>query len=411
MTLLDSSGNVPIEAFFGGAAGGGKSVALLMAAAQYVEVPNYAALLLRRTYADLSLPGAIMDLSREWWGDSKARWVDDDKTWRFPSGATITFGYLEYEKHKYRYQGSAYQFIAYDELSQFTDSMYRYLFSRLRGADTLDVPVRMRSASNPGGQGHEWVKQRFLIEGPEKGRIFVPSSLSDNPSLHQENYRRALDELDPVTRAQLLEGDWDVQGEGAAFRRDWFEVTDSAPIIFERVVRAWDTAATAPTVNKDADWTVGVKMGKKPNGQFFILDVRRIQGTPREVQSIMYNTAREDGPEVEIYMEQEPGASGKQIIDHIQTSLLSGYAFMGIRSTGSKIVRAAPFSSQVQATNVAILRKPWLGPFLDELEAFPHGDHDDQVDAASLAFMQLTQGGDIRSATNAIASLFSWRAG
>ncbi|MDQ3223265.1 MAG: phage terminase large subunit [Gemmatimonadota bacterium] len=409
MTLRDEYGETPREAFYGGAAGGGKSFALMMAAAQYVERPGYAALLLRRTYADLSLPDAIMDVAREWWGGSAARWVEDDKTWRFPSGATVTFGYLEYEKNKYRYQGSAYQFIAFDELSQFSETMYRYLFSRLRRKKDLDVPVRMRCASNPGGTGHEWVKQRFLIE-KKPGRVFVPARLSDNLSIEQEEYRRNLDELDPVTRAQLLDGDWDVQGTGAQFRREWFEILEGTPQTYERVVRFWDTAATDATVDHDADWTVGVKMGKRPNGTFVILDVRRIQGTPRKVEELILRTAIEDGQEVEIYLEQEPGASGKQVVDHYAVRVLAGYSFMGIRATGNKVVRAAPLSSQAQASNVQIVRAAWMGDFLSELEGFPYGDHDDQVDAASGAFIQLTQGGDLRPATTDIRDMFAWRA-
>ncbi len=105
------------EAFYGGAAGGGKSDALLMAALQYVEVPNYAAILFRRTFADLALPGALMDRSQEWLSGTEARWNERDKTWTFPSGATISFGYLEHENHKYRYQSAEFQFIGFDELT------------------------------------------------------------------------------------------------------------------------------------------------------------------------------------------------------------------------------------------------------------------------------------------------------
>ena len=89
-----------LEALYGGQAGGGKSSALLMAALQYVDVPGYAALLLRRTYADLSLPGALMDRAADWLQPTDAHWNDTAKTWTFPSGATVTFGYLETERNK-----------------------------------------------------------------------------------------------------------------------------------------------------------------------------------------------------------------------------------------------------------------------------------------------------------------------
>ena len=72
-----------LEAFYGGAAGGGKSIALLMAALQYVDVPGYAAIIFRRSYADLSLPGALMDRAHEWLGSTDAVWHEQIKTWVF----------------------------------------------------------------------------------------------------------------------------------------------------------------------------------------------------------------------------------------------------------------------------------------------------------------------------------------
>lgn len=214
------------EAFYGGAAGGGKSSALLMAALEYVNVPGYSALLLRRTFQDLSKPGALMDRAREWLSSSGARWNEQKKQWRFPSGAVVAFGYLENEADIYQYQGAEYQFIGFDELTQFTERQYTYLFSRLRRLSGQNVPLRMRSASNPGGIGAEWVQQRFIPDNwlPEfgrdlaiiekDGRAFVPAKLVDNPHLDQESYQESLSELDDVTRAQLLEGDWQVRMRG-----------------------------------------------------------------------------------------------------------------------------------------------------------------------------------------------------
>jgi len=155
------------EAFYGGAAGGGKSDALLMAALQYVDMPGYSAILFRRTFSDLALPGALLERSTEWLKPTDAKWDDNKKTWHFPSGATLTFGYLEHENDKYRYQSSEFNFIGFDELTQFTESQYRYLFSRLRRLKGSEVPLRMRAASNPGGEGHEWVRaSAALISRP-----------------------------------------------------------------------------------------------------------------------------------------------------------------------------------------------------------------------------------------------------
>lgn len=217
------------EAFYGGAAGGGKSSALLMAALEYVHVSGYSALLLRRTFQDLSKPGALMDRAREWLAGSGATWNEQKKQWRFPSGAVLAFGYLVNESDVYQYQGAEYQFIGFDELTQFTERQYTYLFSRLRRLKGVEIPLRMRSASNPGGIGAEWVAERFIPDDwtPEMadqkpiwekdGCVFVPAKLRDNPHLDREDYEQSLAELDDVTRAQLLEGDWQVRERGNIF--------------------------------------------------------------------------------------------------------------------------------------------------------------------------------------------------
>ncbi|MCI0662607.1 MAG: terminase family protein [Acidobacteria bacterium] len=218
------------EAFYGGAAGGGKSDALLMAALQYADVPGYSALILRRTFADLSKPGALMDRAHEWLRGSGARWNEQKKQWRFPSGSVLAFGYLDNETDVYQFQSAEYQFCAFDELTQFTDRQYTYLFSRLRRLSGSDVPIRMRSASNPGGIGAAWVQERFIPDDwtPEQGtkvqvidkngRAFVPARLVDNPAIDQQSYEKSLENLDEVTRAQLLEGDWQIRPRGNVYK-------------------------------------------------------------------------------------------------------------------------------------------------------------------------------------------------
>ena len=159
-----------LEALYGGAAGGGKSEALLMAALQFVHVPGYAALILRKDTQRLQLAGGLIPRSHEWLANSGAVWNASRRQWTFPSGATITFGYLSNWLDKYRYGSSEFQFIAFDELTEFTEEDYLFLFSRLRKVQQLHVPLRMRSASNPGGIGHVWVKGRFVeARGQESG--------------------------------------------------------------------------------------------------------------------------------------------------------------------------------------------------------------------------------------------------
>ena len=358
-----------------------------MAALQYAEVPGYAAIIFRRTHADLALPGALMDRSRDWL-INKAHWTDETKTWSFPSGATLTFGYLETEVHKYRYQGSEFQFCGFDELTQFSETQYKYLFSRLRRLKGSEVPIRMRGASNPGGIGHGWVKQRFLVEGNTTGRTFIPAGLSDNPHVDQDEYRQSLSELDPVTREQLLMGDWDAGNEGQKFRREWFEIVKTAPSKMKKV-RYWDLAATEPRKGYDPDWTVGCKVGRTDDGTYYVMDIKRTRSSPAGVEALITQTTQLDGDDTEVWMEQEPGSAGVNTIDHYRRRVLPGYTFRGNRETGSKEMRANPVSSQSEAKNVKLVEGPWIGSFLDEIEAFPGGKHDDQVDAFTGAMGRL----------------------
>lgn len=223
------------EVFFGGAAGGGKSDALLMAGLQYVHVPKYAGIIFRRTYANLSKPGALMDRSMSWLTGTDAKWNEQKKIWTFPSGARIVFGHLEHENDKFNYQSAEFQFIAFDELTEFTETQYTFLFSRLRREKDIDVPLRMRSGSNPPQDtAGEWVQDYFVPEdfffdeedkpiiykthtsedGVTKRRVFVPSKLEHNEHIDLEEYNESLSYLDEVTRHKLRLGDWRVKKRG-----------------------------------------------------------------------------------------------------------------------------------------------------------------------------------------------------
>lgn len=205
-----------LEAFYGGAAGGGKSDALLMGALQYVHVPGYAALILRRTYQDLARSDAIMARADEWLHGTAAKWRAETRTWTFPSGATLSFGYFDTLADRRNYQGGAWQYVAFDELTQFPEAWYLYLFSRLRKTHQ-NVPLRMRSASNPGDIGHAWVHKRFVSPGATD-RPFIPAKLTDNPHVDASSYLEALSKLDSTTRKQLLEGVWIQDGSGLVYR-------------------------------------------------------------------------------------------------------------------------------------------------------------------------------------------------
>ncbi|MBQ4528951.1 MAG: terminase family protein [Clostridia bacterium] len=218
------------EALYGGAAGGGKSDALLTEALRQVHIPHYKALILRKTYPQLS---ELIDRSRELYSAAfpDAIFNETKHLWKFASGAKIYFGAMQHTADRINYQGKRYDFIAFDELTHFTWDEYSYMFSRNRpsGGGTR---VYIRSTTNPGGVGHGWVKERFITAAPPlttiyskmnvvspdgeltetvRDRIFVPSTVFDNEKLLQNDpgYIANLSMLPHRERQALLYGDWD----------------------------------------------------------------------------------------------------------------------------------------------------------------------------------------------------------
>jgi predicted phage terminase large subunit-like protein len=213
------------ESFYGGAAGGGKSTALLMGALQYAYLPGFSALILRRDIRRLRLSGGLIPKSHEWLIGRGARWNDQRTMWTFPQRppATITFGYLLSPLDRFRYGSSEYQYIAFDELTEFDEEDYVFLFSRLRRTRDKSAPLRICGAGNPGGPGHLWVKNRLVDRGRGSAAdqpVFVPARLTDNPHLDAQEYRQSLMNLPPVTRERLLHGDWSIE-ESGLFKHDW----------------------------------------------------------------------------------------------------------------------------------------------------------------------------------------------
>jgi predicted phage terminase large subunit-like protein len=305
-----------------------------------------------------------------------------------PVGVQVVYDLRVAEaSHYISFGGIISQNCGFDETTSFTESMYRFLFSRLRRLRGVAVPIRMRAASNPGGIGHGWVRQRFMVE-QDPQRAFVPARQLDNPHLDVEAYEQSLAQLDPITRQRLRAGDWDITEEGKLFKPHWFAVVPDYPRV-ARMIRFWDFAGTEVTLTRggelrnDPDWTVGLKLAEY-RGQYWVVDVRRARLSPKGVEDLVSQTAALDGAHVDIWLEQEPGSSGKAVIEDYQRRVLKGYAVYAQRSTGSKVERAKPASSAAEAGNIAVIAGPWNATFLEELSLFPQqGVHDDQVDTLS----------------------------
>jgi predicted phage terminase large subunit-like protein len=211
----------------------------------------------------------------------------------------------------------------------------------------------------------------------------------DNPFLPSEFYDNVKQQYSSALAAQELEGEF-TDLEGALFRRWWFGIDDQAPPFVQRA-RFWDLASTEPKKQgDDPDWTAGVLIQRSAEGIYHVLDVRRVRLTPAKVEALVRRTAEEDGRQTTVWMEQEPGSSGVNTIDHYTRNVLRGFQFRPDRVTGSKAERALPLSSMAEAGHVRLLRGAWNKDFLDEVEVFPLGTHDDQVDAAAGAFDKLT---------------------
>ncbi|OQX08798.1 MAG: hypothetical protein BWK76_23080 [Desulfobulbaceae bacterium A2] len=423
--FLSTSADIAV---YGGAAGGGKSYALLMEGARHINVPDYGGLIFRRTFTQIEIIGGLLDTAKKVYEPIGGVLVDNE--FRFPAKSVVKFAHMEHEKTRLSYQGAQIPYIGFDELTHFSWEMFTYLLSRSRTV----LPVRpvVRGTCNP--DPDHWLR-RFLawwidedtgfaihersgiiryfiiannevvwgdspddfvgrgydpIEYIPKSFTFIPSSLDDNQILMKADpgYRANLMSQPRHVRDQLLYGNWNARpSAGSFFRKAQFEVLPAVPPGARRQVRAWDLAATAG----GGDWTVGVKMSKLYDGRFVVEDVYREQIGAAKVKQTINNLASQDGVETWVRLPQDPGQAGKsQALD--LTRGLGGYRVQVKTVSGSKATRAMPVSSQAEVGNIAIVRGPWNDAFLRELENFTgsgKNETDDQVDAFSDAFDSL----------------------
>lgn len=434
------------ECLYGGAAGGGKTDGMIACPTRWLQHPKFRALILRRTLPELKQ--SIFDRAFEFYKaiDPGADFNKTENQWTFSTGAKLFFGHAEHEDSVHRYQGSAFQLIGFEELTHFTRAQYLYLFTRARSA--YGLPIRIRATANPGGEGHEWVFERWapwlnkrpnytgpraasgeilyfvpgrspedperylpggrteadellarwaLLSDDEKSatprpvsRTFIAAKLSDNPELikNDPGYADRIRMQDAVTRRQLLDGDWlATAAPGAYYRRGWFRFLDVKPAVVAARVRRWDLAST----EDGGDWTVGVRMALLQDRSFVVEDVVRARLRPAGVAALVLATAELDGKACHISFAQDPGQAGKAQVE-AYVRMLAGWVVRAEPETGDKTTRQAPFSAQCEANNVAIVRGAWNEPFLQTLEAFPtKGVHDDDVDAGGGAFTYLTK--------------------
>lgn len=425
-------------AIFGGAAGGGKSYALLLDPLRHLDNKKFGGIAFRKTGVQVRNEGGLWDESMLIYPLLGGHPRESFMEWRFPSGMSMGFSHLEYEKDVFNWQGSQIPWIGYDELTHFSKQQFFYMLSRNRSAS--GVKPRIRGTCNP--DPDSWVREfidwwigpdgfpikersgvlRWFIRlddkfiwrntkqeiheeygyGPEiqpKSVTFIPSKLQDNKILMEKDpsYLANLLAQNRVDRMRLLEGNWNVRAAaGMMFQRQWFTIIDAIPAGWIQSIRFWDRAATKPSeTNRDPDWTRGLKLYKYPDGRFVVADLKSTRDTPGKVETLIKATASQDTYAVRVMSQQDPGSAGVAEAEYF-IRMLSGYDVRTITFNKDKVTRAKPVSAQCEAGNILILRAGWNEEFFTELENFSDDPseygHDDIVDVLSGAFNGLSGG-------------------
>lgn len=425
-TFLGSSADIAI---YGGAAGGGKTWALLMEPLRHIANPNFGAVFFRRTTVQVRNEGGLWDESEKLYPVIGAAPKEHVLSWEFPSGASVSFAHLEHDKTVLNWQGSQIPLICFDELTHFSQKQFWYMVSRNRSM--CGVRPYIRATCNP--DADSWVAEfiawwidpetglpiperagvvRWFVRIndtliwadypaeleekhpgiPPKSATFLPAKLTDNAALMAADpgYMANLLALPKVERERLLGGNWKIRAAaGLLFKRSWVKVVDAAPTDLV-IWRGWDLAGTPKVDGNDPDWTAGTKIGKsKATGRYIVLHHVRERDTPHKIEALIENTASQDGRDVSISLPQDPGQAGKAQVATL-IKMLASYTARATPETGDKETRFGPFSAQCEAGNVDVLRGPWNEEWFMNLEAFPDATHDDDADSTARAFNTLS---------------------
>lgn len=421
-------------AVFGGSAGPGKSWCLVHEPTRHAHVPGFAGAIFRRTAPELQGAGSVWEKATDIYPLLGATMREHRMDARFPSGALVEFESCQYDKDLAAFQSKEYCYLAWDELTHFTERMFWYLIGRNRS--TCGVKPYARGATNPDfdsflrpiidwwigddgfpipersgvvrwmarveeeliwGDTREEVEKRTHGEGLMNSFTFVAATLADNPTMLEKDpgYEARLNLLSRVDRERLKLGNWNVRpSAGDYFQRYWFEVIDAKPADAVGRVRFWDKGGgTKMRQNDDPRyaWTVGVLVSKTTNGSFVVEHGVHLQGRPREVEDAIKNTAKADGRDVDVVLWQDPGQAGATDVDNF-VRLLAGWNVHGVPAREDKLTYAKPVSAQAERGNVKLVRGSWNERFLSEHENFPTARLKDYVDATSGAVLWLTDG-------------------
>ena len=417
--------------------GSGKTYALLLECLRHKDVPGFYTLFLRRTKAEIKLPGGPVDESRNIFSMfPEMEYSEAYMMWKFsknsPNTGKLQFAGIELEKDLENFKGSQVPLIIFDELTGFSERMFWYLLSRNRSS--TGVKPYIRATCNPVSEG--WVRKlvdwwiddagypiedrcgvvRWFVRRGEdthwydskeeaeaiwgedsmpKSFTFVNATVKDNLKIDPA-YEANLKALTRVEREALYLGNWNVKANsGTYFQKSWCEFVDQKSVPKPKSeMRAWDTASSEPSeVNPDPDYTAGVKIRLGEDGYYYIMHAVRDRKRPSGVKKMMRKYAEVDGLKCAIGIPLDAGGAGKAVFeDHAKN--LAGFKFKKCKTTKSKLERFEPFSAAAEAGLVKIVKGDWNDEFCKELENFV-GDgkgHDDYCDAVSDSFNNLSLG-------------------
>lgn len=435
--FMSSSADVVI---YGGAAGGGKTFALLLECLRHIKNKDFTAVIFRHSYNQITAAGGLWDTSYKVFGNVKG--AIGAKTpkyhWKFPSGASVGFAHIARNTDVQSWQGSQICLEGFDELCHFTDYQFFYMLSRNR-SDSGVIPY-IRATCNPDSDSWVakfiswWIDQDTGYAIPERsgvirymartdGKItwgdsreelirhgfedidiksvtFILSTLADNQILMKADpsYLSNLRNLPYVEREQLLNGNWKVKNAaGLMFKRSQVRMIPREMIKRDDILqlcRAWDLAATTTDERGDPAYTAGVLMAIMKNGDWMILDVINMRLSAGDVANLILNTAISDKATygyVRNRVPQDPGQSGKAQAEYYIKALADkGFDIVARTETGNKEHRATPVAAVWQHGFVQVMVAEWNDMYFSELEGFPEGKFKDMVDATSSAYDELT---------------------
>lgn len=436
--FMASSADIVI---YGGAAGGGKTYALLLEALRHKDVKGFGGVIFRHNYNQITAEGGLWDASNKIFlqvPDAHPR-KSPKLHWRFDGGSKLNFAHIERDEDLKSWQGTEIAYVGFDELTHFTKHQFLYMLSRNR--TTCGIRPYVRCTCNPDADSwvadfiQWWIDQdtgypiparscqiRWMCvlndiihwaDSPEelaekyevnvedcKSVTFIASRLEDNKVLMESDpgYIANLKAMTEVDMERLLKGNWKIKASaGKYFKRTQIgpsNMLSQLPTDVTFWCRAWDIAATDEDEGGDPDFTSSTLIGRRRDGSFIVGNVTNDLVKAGDVEKLIQITAIADrvrfGSIYNVHIPQDPGASGK-IVAHNYVKMLAGFNVKSDSVSGSKELRATPFAAQWQNGNVYILIADWNEMYFNQLESFPASNHDDMVDSSADAFNECAE--------------------